>query len=170
MQTTSYKQTLINFLNENLTAAGICLNSRPEGGSGYKENDVLGFPAAVLMLSVVDAIGTIELGPGKSFGVLSTQMFSFQKINEDIAKDLYQAYRNPFLHNNILVFGRFLGKGDGSGKPFIIEDNKVKAIDLASLLKICKKAIKEFELTVTEEKIIGNSKIKEHITNRSLYE
>lgn len=163
MQTTNYKQTLINFLNENIEAASICLISKPTRGSGYQSNDVLGFPAAILILSAIDAIGTIKCGKNKSFEVLSTPLFDSQKISKAAAQDLYQSYRNPFFHNNILLPGRSLSKGDGLSDIFTIKEDRVVGIDLTSLLKACGSAIGKFESSITEEEILGNNEIQKHI-------
>lgn len=168
MRAANYKETLINFLKENILAAENCLTIKIGDRSGYQKDDVLGFPAAILILSVIDAIGTIKCGKGKTFQVLNTSLFDCKEITTIVATDLYQGYRNPFLHNNILLSGRFLTKGDGTKPPFVIKNNKVINIDLASLLSLSQVALKKFEASVTEQEIIKNIQLEEHIERHSL--
>lgn len=167
MKASTYKQTLINFLNENLEAARLCLSHGVKAGGNYENGDVLGFPAAILILASIDAMGVVKCGLGKSFEILATSLFDSQPVTPDLATDLFQAYRNPFLHNSLLVPGRYLSKGDGTAPPFVVKDKNIVNIDLASLLKLTERALTVFESAVTEKEILTNIKIQEHINARS---
>lgn len=158
---------MINFLKENLQAVKICLDYKVSG-VGYVSGDVLGFPAAVLLLATIDSIGTIKLGAEKSFEILRKSLFEKQEISTKATDDLRQSYRNPFLHNGILLEGRELRKGDGTQSAFIVENNKVVGIDLMSLLLICENAVKKFELEIKEEDITSNRDIHGHLKYRTI--
>lgn len=171
MKTKTYKQTLINFLNESIQAASFCLKQKPQKGTGYEKNDVLGFPAMLLFLAVIDAVGSIIIkDKSKSFYVLNNKIFENQKLDKDAINDLYNAYRNSFFHNSLLLRGRYLINNRKSAKIFVLDEmeKKVIGINLPSLLKLCKKAVLKFKSQITENKIISVEQIKKSIENYSL--
>ncbi len=169
MLTKNYKQTVINVLNEYLTAARICIKSSPEVGEGYTKQDVLGFPTATLLLCIIDIIDIVKSNSPEHFTILASKIFGDISISTKASKDLYEAYRNAFLHNGVLIEGRRISRGDGKGQPFIINaEDKVEEIELVSFLQRCELAIKNFESSTTEEEILKVPGINKHIEFRSI--
>lgn len=163
MQATTFKEGLFVALEENLLVAKFCLlHKKDENSDNYEDGDVFGFPAAILLLNIIDTIGgySIKENGWNHFNILNGEIFENQKLLPTEVKDLYNAFRDPLIHNNILLRG-FHCSPDGG--VFSKVGNKVDSINLSKLCDLCERAIGRFKETITEDTI--NNKLKNKINN-----
>ena len=116
--TTMVKEALPEYVD----MAGIAIKTRKENGG------VHGFPAALLLFAVVDAIGSyyrysdlrvpvdgrtlaINGDDWRHFLVLNSPLYG-QTLTESQLKSLYSQFRNPLTHNAGLRPGTALAVGD----------------------------------------------------------
>ena len=113
-------------ITEYLRACQFCL----EG------DEVLGYPATLLLLCVINAFGSYlkgesvridgklrEIKRGEPFRVLNHPLFGLQ-LKEKQIKLVEYSYRNGLSHNAIIERGAFLLPGQ-AGAPFIFNGNVV---------------------------------------------
>jgi hypothetical protein len=110
-------------LSEYLAASKLCLNYAKDDSWGG--GACLGFPAALLLFSVVDALGSYVQGSGETFPiegkrrkirrsdfehffVLNGESYYQQQLNHAEIKHLYDKYRSLLSHHAIVVPGGFL--------------------------------------------------------------
>jgi len=151
-------------LKESLVATKWCIDYE-KSNNDWQTKGCLGFPAAILLLSIADAIGSYFRG-NKQFGIkingereaikLNSQHFYILNsdycglnLDKDIIDQIHRDYRNKIVHNFLLPLNHFLDIGNESDIPFVVEDDKegkkypIK-INLLSFYKISEKAVKKF--------------------------
>ena len=123
-------------ITEYLTIANYCLmTAKPTGGC-------YGFPTALLLFSIVDAIGSFYRGNGsfiikvdgknetiknadQHYFILNSDYYS-QNLSEKNIKKLYEYYRCLLVHNAALAPGHFLSIGKLTDVPFAKQANSKK--------------------------------------------
>ena len=109
------KESLVDMLN----GAEVCIQFKKEKGG------CLGYPAAVLLLSIVDTIGsyyegnkdfkikidgklkTIDGDAFKHFFILNSEYYDFQ-LSEKFIKKIYDNYRSLLVHNGVIAPGHLI--------------------------------------------------------------
>ncbi|MEK9179289.1 MAG: hypothetical protein AAB893_02370 [Patescibacteria group bacterium] len=125
----------------------------------------LGFPASILLFSIVDAIGSyyredkdfritvdgnnkrIRNDSFQHFYILNSDYYNKQGLSEGFIKKIYNNYRSLLIHNAALPFDHFLEIGNSYDKPFEIKTNKGKDMPIVKVLpflNISKEAVKKF--------------------------
>jgi hypothetical protein len=117
-------------IDEYLTAAHMCLDHRkPDGGC-------LGYPATLLLLCVVNALGTyltgddamidgklVRITRGEPFRVLNHDCFGLNLSGKEI-KLLEGSYRNRLAHNAIIERGSSMAPSNEE-PPFVFQSDRV---------------------------------------------
>jgi hypothetical protein len=129
-------------IEEYLMVIRYCLNYKKKDGG------CLGYPAALLSLCIVNALGTYLRGEavgisgnpttitkGEPFRVFNHKLFGLNLTNEQI-KVIEHRYRNLLAHNAMLGAGSWLLPGTGpSSTPFVFKQGQV-AIFVESLFDL----------------------------------
>jgi hypothetical protein len=98
------KALSIEAVDEYLDVINFCLlNRKPTGG-------IFGYPAALLLLCVVDAIGhSLNIGSGHTrLEVLNHSVFGSLGLNKGQFKSLKEWFRNPLAHGGVIAEQVFL--------------------------------------------------------------
>lgn len=117
------RDQFIESVNECLDIAEVSLRIWKSNGSG-----VFGYPAALLLLCSIDAMGhnlpkenRERLDLPKDLGMLAYPSFDF-RIPKDQIPTLYHLYRNQLAHRGLITRGDFL-RGENEGEPFGLAPN-----------------------------------------------
>lgn len=142
-------------LPEFLQAAAYCINPREQHGG------LLGCPAAALMFSIADSLGSYHRGrlgftvnvDGKETPINNDgfqHYFIFNSdyyglaLSEATIRRLYNSYRCPLLHNSAMVFdGSALFLGDRDSVPFVL-DQQLLHVNLPAFLRVTERAVQTF--------------------------
>jgi hypothetical protein len=160
-------------LRETLEVAKYCADYRKtdEKWGDYKTGGCLGFPAAILLFSLIDTIGsyyrgnkdfeilidsensTIEKDAWQHFKILNSE-YSNQNLIEEFIKDLYSKFRSYLAHNSVLGKNAVMIQDNASwneelkGESFFIgvrsSGEKVYVISIKELYELCESAIEKF--------------------------
>lgn len=124
---------------------------------------ILGFPASVILFSIIDCIGSIFSGDvnfkiivddkeqhikgtSQHIYILNSKYFNLNLTREDM-DNLYNNVRSTLTHNSLLPEGYTLKIGDKEKEPFKIAINefneKIYFINVIPLLNTTKKAVDE---------------------------
>jgi hypothetical protein len=141
-------QLAIEAIDEYLIASANCLKFRKKDGG------CLGYPATLLLLCVINALGvwldgdnvTIDgrlekITEGEPFRVLNHDCFGLELSGQEI-KLLKQSYRNRLAHNAIIDVGSFLLPREDD-PPFVFESEGV-GIKVFSFYKLVVRAYSRF--------------------------
>lgn len=157
MQAKSFKEGLIVAIDENMFAVKQCLlYKKDKTWRNYEEGDILGFPAAILLLITIETIGVLVTKKfyHESLLVLNHDIFENQSISKKDAEDIYRAYRNNLVHNSLLLRGL---KYSSIGDIFIRnKKNEIISINLKKLNELCERGVERFE-KILEDGDIENS-------------
>jgi hypothetical protein len=146
-------------LPEYVEVARIAINrAKP----GYSATSCYGYPAAALLFSVADSIGSyyrgnlnfsvlvdnvqrrIDGGRHKHFFILNSALYR-QSLTEREISAIYEYFRNPLTHNGALVPNVYLETGNTEGPVFHLDEDKiVECVNLTALLAITDSAVSEF--------------------------
>jgi len=156
----SFNQHLIESLNENIHTIKYCLSFDKSSSlwNGSSKVGCLGIPAAILIFSLIDAIGsyykdgTVEFSidgkyekitkPSQHFYVLNDQIYFKNQFEMNTINDLYSAYRSKLTHNNVLPLNNFLDIG--TCDSVILEktpDGHISKLNLRPLFEVVKTGI-----------------------------
>lgn len=148
---------------ENMLAIKYCLdfNKNEDDLLKIDNGGCLGYPALILMSSVIDTIGSFFSGSkleiqidgdkkkietaAEHFLILNeSNLFNFSLSRKAIF-DFYSCYRSTLTHNNSLPENRFLKKGESNSEIFEIDnDQKIHSISLIPLYEALCKAVTKF--------------------------
>jgi hypothetical protein len=136
-------------IGEYLLASRICVEHRKQDGG------ILGYPAALLLLCIVNALGTYLRGEevviegkkqqitrGKPFRALNHLLFRQDLTRAQIDR-IEAAFRNPLAHNALIHIGAGLTPAE-AGLPFEFSNNEVW-ISVPMLHKIVTDAWEHFD-------------------------
>jgi len=147
-------------LNENLKVVEYCLAYRKE------DNGCLGYPAATLLFSIVDSIGSyfrknknvkiqingklrfIDSDGFKHFYILNSPYFG-QQLPEEAIKILYAKFRSLLSHNSVLGAGAMLLLGNNHDLGAFLKDKtdngkEIYIVSLTQFHALCSKAVELF--------------------------
>jgi hypothetical protein len=146
-------------LNESLTVAEYCLAYRKKDGG------CLGYPAAMILFSIVDTIGSyfrknkdlkilidgklrfIDSDGYKHFFILNSSYFE-QHLSEQIIKILYAKFRSLLTHNSVLGAKAMLILGNnhelGAFLKSRVNSDELDVVSLTQFYALCKKAVRRF--------------------------
>lgn len=154
-------------LDENLKVVEYCLAYRKE------DNGCLGYPAATLLFSIVDSIGSyfrknknfkiqidgklklIDSDGYKHFYILNSPYFD-QKLPEAAIKILYAKFRSLLTHNSVLGAKALLYHNHELGAFLKSKDSDVYIVALTPFYDLCKRAVDCFLRDADD--IVPNSK------------
>lgn len=157
------KESLI----ENLTVVEYCLSYRKQ------DNGCLGYPAATLLFSIVDCIGSyfrknkdfkiridgkqrfIDSDGYKHFYILNSTYFE-QQLPEEAIKILYAKFRSLLTHNSVLGAKALLYHNNELGAFLKDKDGDVYIVALKPFYDLCKRAVDRFLRDADD--IVPNSK------------
>lgn len=155
-------------LKELIFVADYCINYKKENPQWPNEqvDGCLGFPASILLFSIVDAIGSyyrkdedfiitvdgddnkrIENDSFQHFYILNSDYYDKQGLSEEFIKKIYNNYRCLLVHNAALPVDHFLEIGNLDDKPFAVKTNNGKDIPVVKMvpfLNVSKEAVKKF--------------------------
>ncbi len=162
-------EMLFESLDEILFTARLCLDYRKVNSTIWPKphaiGGTLGFPATLLLFSIVDSIGSyydnaeIQIGKSKHtikadkvkshFYILNSQLFNLNLSEADF-EQIFSAIRNKLAHNSLI--GKEILLHPGKGIPFIevkpIRGKGRYTIYLNSFYEACESAIKQFKIEI----------------------
>lgn len=155
------KSLLSESVQEYLAVAKYCVAYRKDRHWGEDQvGGCFGYPAAVMLFSIVDTIGSFHRGrvdvkieiDGKStlirkdgfqhFFILNSEYYG-QRIDEKTIKKLYDNFRNLLVHNASLAPENFLENAPHESVPFPVIDSR-QFVNLPPFLEISRKATRLF--------------------------
>ncbi len=94
-----------------------------EYGINYQKGSggILGYPSVLLLLSVIDILGSYEVGTKEHFQVLRHPCFDLPLTARQV-KQIEQWYRNLLAHNGFIALGALL-RPDDTGEAFVLDEN-----------------------------------------------
>lgn len=153
----------IEALLENIKVINFCLHYNKTSEEVQTDFTVpcLGYPAAILLCSVIDTMGSFFRGSESTFQVgseikkIETASDHFLILNHDILFDLnlsgktifdfYTTYRSKLTHNNSLPRNNFLRADSASDQLFRLNtEDEIEVINLVALFKVVKNATNIF--------------------------
>ncbi len=166
------KSLLRESVHEYLFVADYCVQFQKDSAWPQREvGGCLGYPAAVMLFSIVDTIGSFHQGDaslnlvidGKSrdirnegfqhFFILNSDYYG-QSLEEAAIRKLYDNFRNLLVHNASLAPSNFLIKDPGSAEPFPQSASRRK-VNVSAFLDISRGAVQKFLTRV--DQVIPNS-------------
>jgi hypothetical protein len=130
--------------------------------SNHQEPPCFGYPAALLLFSIVDTIGSyhhdlpgygVEVDSKRQpipkrplwnyFYILNSDFYK-QKLTGNEIKTLYFKYRCLLTHNAALAQDRFLENLPSNPDPFPL-DGCIRRVNIAAFLNVSKKAVSKFK-------------------------
>lgn len=151
-------EQIIEALKENAEIISYCLSTQ----NPSSDNDgCYGYPAMILICSVIDTIGSffsgaemeIQVGAEKKkieknsdhFFILNhEELFGFQYLGVTLY-DFYTNYRSRLTHSNALPKNHFLKYDPEDDQPFSLDaKNKIECVNLHALNENLKGAIETF--------------------------
>ena len=161
-------------LEENLEAVRLLISYQKEviSNKWIDEKGCLGYPAATLLFSCINAFGNLfydEVVAGvkissdkKTFQILNSEYFESQNISNDILDELYETYRSKLTHNLSLPKNYFIKLKSGNNNWYETSNNDkgkkiISTVYLQDLHELCSKAYNKIE---NEHKEKYNGSIK----------
>ncbi|MGH9562694.1 MAG: hypothetical protein ACRD3S_14680 [Terracidiphilus sp.] len=127
----------IEAIEEYLDIAKFCISSKKQDGGIY------GYPATLLLFSVINAIGESQTAGNEPFRVLKEKPFGCQ-LNDRQIKKLEQWYRNLLTHNGMIAPGACLSPED-RGDPFKFDRDEPVMIRVKPLYTLVRNAWDQFD-------------------------
>lgn len=122
-------------IDEYIAIAEYCLDTVKPGSGG-----VYGFPAVLLLFSVVDALSNFLGYPEHSFGALKELE---PKLSNPQVKSLKEWFRNPPSHQAMIMPGTMLSLEEG--EPFEFAGDEPSHIRLRPFFRLVRNAWKDFD-------------------------
>jgi hypothetical protein len=116
---------VLESLTEMLMVAKYCIEFRKDpaewGGQGC-----YGWPAAILLFSIVDAIGSYEIGGNtkKHFDILNHAEYYNLHLDQEIIDKIYENYRCILTHNAAMPSDHFMDIGSEDSPVFELREGK----------------------------------------------
>ena len=145
----------IEALKENIKVINYCLHYNKNNEQVHTDYTVpcLGYPAAILLCSVIDTIGSFFRGSENTIQVgaetkkIETASDHFMILNHDrlfnlnlsgkTILDFYSTYRSKLTHNNSLPKNNFLIADSAIDQIFNLNtDDEIEVINLVALFKV----------------------------------
>ena len=122
----------IEVIEEYLDIANMCIATKKQDGGIY------GYPATLLLFSVINAVGSSLIAVNEPFRVLKEAPFNCSLEDRQV-KQLEQWYRNLLVHNGMIAPGTCLSPEDG-GAPFMFSSDEPVLIRVKSLYNLVRGA------------------------------
>ena len=129
----------------------------------WNSNGCYGYPAAVLLFSIADSIGSYVLNTNnveRHFEILFDKKYYGFDLSKSDTDNIYKYYRNSLIHNSSMPINTYLDIGN-SFSNFYIDDGLKKIIYLYPFLIKTKKVLDIFLPNANE--IIEGSKIENNL-------
>jgi len=139
------KSMLNESLPEMLIAAKQCIDYHKDENI-WGSPGCLGYPSALLLLSVANSIGSYVIGAGnteKHFNILNHKEYYNLNLSAEDIKDLYNKYRNLLSHNAVLSYGVGLDIG-GNSSPVFYKVGNIKLLNLLPFYMLSISIVKKF--------------------------
>lgn len=152
----SVQSMLRESLPELFLVAKYCIDYQKDF-SVWGNTGCYGYPAAILLFSVADSIGSYVIGGNvrKHFNILNHKDYYDLKLNQKEVDLIYKKYRSFLIHNTVMGIDLILSKGALSDPVYEIKDNK-SYFNLVPFLEQTKKALQKF--LKNPDSIVENSK------------
>jgi hypothetical protein len=170
------KSLLRESVREYLEVAEYCLSYRKDAAwDPDQRGGCLGYPAAVMLFSIVDTIGSFHRGSTavpivvdrknvgirkegfQHFFILNSKYYG-QHLTERTIKLIYDNFRNLLMHNASLAPDHVLLYEPKRSDPFPVVDSK-QGVNLAPFLVVTRTAVSEF-LTRLDSVVSGSDQAK----------
>lgn len=156
------KQQQEEALKENLYTIEYCLNYKKTLSADWNNPDgCLGYPAFILICSIIDTIGSFFRGTeteivvnsekrkiktaSDHFLILNHDKLFNMKLKQNTIDDFYSTYRSKLVHNSSLPKNNFLNNDKTDMRVFLKNsEDKIELINLYPLFEETKKATKQF--------------------------
>lgn len=155
------KSMLYESLPEMLLVAKYCIEFQKDP-KVWSTSGCYGFPAALLLLSIVDSIGSfVEQGTVKNhFNILNHQDYYGLGLSSEEIRITYERYRNLLSHNSLIAPNLAIAIGD-SEEPLITQKEGFYCLNLVTFYNLSVKAVSNF---------LGDSEIlRNNNTIRDIY-
>ena len=131
-------------LTELVQVAEYCVQFRKDP-TIWGSKGCYGYPAAILLLSIADSIGSYVIGGSvpNHFNILNDPIYYNLNLDKKSIKIIYEDYRNLLTHNSAMAFEIRLDIG-GENDPVFEVKNDIPYLRLFPFLKVTKKAVKFF--------------------------
>jgi hypothetical protein len=146
-----------------------------------RDNGCLGYPAALILFSIVDTLGSFLRGneieidfkdkkrsiekTGEHFFVLNYKYYA-QNLSETEIKELYSIYRCTLDHNSLLPNNRFLTKRSNKLSAFEFAP-AISHVHLVPFLELSKRAVKLF--LAEDAQFFNKSVVLKEILSKKAY-
>jgi len=131
-------QMVVEAIDECLLMAEHGINFAKPGGG------ILGYPTALLLLSVIDILGSYAVSSKEHFQVLQQPCFALPLTTQQI-KQIEHWYRNLLAHNGFVALGALM-QPDESGDPFVLDENgQPRILRVRSLFRTVKIAWQRYD-------------------------
>jgi hypothetical protein len=129
---------VIEAIGEYLLMAEYGINFQKTSGG------MLGYPTALLLLSVIDILGSYSVPTKEHFLVLRQPCFDLP-LSVPQTKQIEHWYRNLLAHNGFIALGTLL-RPDDSGDPFTLDAyGEPTILRIKPLFRACKQAWERFD-------------------------
>jgi len=159
-------QSMLNeSLPEMLLAAKYCIEFRKDT-SVWKVSGCYGYPAALLLLSMIDSVGSyIEKGNVLNhFKILNNTDCYNLDLNKDEVKVIYDYYRNTLSHHSVLPQDIMLDIGQKNEKIFE-RINNMYILRLVPLYNLSLEVVKKL---LNNQQILENNVTIHNIENKKI--
>lgn len=150
-------------LIEMFLVAKDCINFR-KNPSVWGSSGCYGYPAAVLLFSIADSIGSYVLG-GRTrnhFNILNHSDYYNLNLNKRDIEIVYTSYRCLLTHNAVMAPNAVLDIGQINNPVFNVL-NGVPKVNLVPFLEITRNSLIRFFENI--ETVVGNSQQLKNILN-----
>lgn len=151
-------------LTEMFLVAKDCINFRKDP-SVWGSSGCYGYPAAVLLFSIADSIGSYVLG-GRTrnhFNILNHSDYYNLNLDDRDIKIIYTSYRCMLTHNAVMAPNVVLDIGQSNSPVFDVL-NGVPKINLVPFLEITRNSLIRFLENI--ETVVGNSQQLKNILDK----
>ena len=141
-------------LNEMILVADYCFGYRKDP-LVWKSQGCYGFPAALLLLSVIDSIGFVILKGSvrKHFDILNHQDYYNLGLSKESIDIIYKNYRCMLSHNSRIAPGYWLDIGNKESSVFEFTKKGEPCLYLVPFLCLSKKVVEVFLDAIKSNKI-----------------
>ena len=121
----SKESMLTESLRELVEVADYCINFRKDLAD-WGSQGCYGYPAAILLLNICDAIGQFKLGGSvrNHFNILNDSGYYNLELSNEEIKSIYEGYRCCLVHEAVLQERFFLHIGNTGELIFEFTDNR----------------------------------------------
>ncbi len=181
------KQQQEEALRENLYAINYCLEFSKNDSLHFGKNEkgCLGYPAFILLSSIIDTIGSffrdteaiiiVDSQPrfiekaSDHFLILNHDKLFNLKLSGTTIYDFYSSFRSKVIHNNSLPKNRFLINDDGNEEIFELNSKEeISAVNLYALNRATEQAVNHFLYWLKYGTFSDNHKLKKELSDQAI--